>query len=200
MPLITDWLMVGITAVYVVATVFICIYNGRSAKATREQVAESERQFEETKRLECMPFLQLEVTPDVQKPMFEIEIPFFKEDAEDTIYAILWLKNLGNGTATNIVYSWKCTQLNIADAGYPPINAIMRGDKYCFQLTFEVDDDDTELPSSLLVFQYDDLLGNTYEQQAVLCFEERELIRCEMNPPTFLGQVFFKKSSDDKKE
>jgi hypothetical protein len=30
MPLITDWLMVGITAVYVVATIFICIYNGRS--------------------------------------------------------------------------------------------------------------------------------------------------------------------------
>ena len=85
MPLITDWLMVGITAVYVVATIFICIYNGRSAKATREQVAESERQFEETKRLECMPFLQLEVTPDIQKPMFEIAVPFFKEEAEDAI-------------------------------------------------------------------------------------------------------------------
>ena len=52
MPTVTDWLMVGITLVYVVATIFICIFNGRSAKATREQVAESQRQFDETKRLE----------------------------------------------------------------------------------------------------------------------------------------------------
>lgn len=193
MPLITDWLMVGITAIYVGATIFICIFNGRSARATREQVAESERQFEETKRLECMPFLQLEVPAEIQKPLFEIEIPFFKEKAEDTIYAILWLKNLGNGTATNIVYSWRCWQLNIADSGYPPINAIMRGDKYCFQLTFEVEDDGNEIPSNLLIFQYDDLLGNTYEQQVSLCFEERELVRCEMNPPSLLGQVSFKK-------
>ena len=46
----TDWLMVIITAVYVVATIFICIYNGKSAKAAREQLAESQRQFNESNR------------------------------------------------------------------------------------------------------------------------------------------------------
>ena len=61
MPMITDWLMVGITGIYVIATIFICIFNGKSAKATREQVAESHRQFEETKRLQVMPFLQISV-------------------------------------------------------------------------------------------------------------------------------------------
>lgn len=33
MPLITDWLMVVITFVYVIATIFICWANIKSAKA-----------------------------------------------------------------------------------------------------------------------------------------------------------------------
>lgn len=50
MPTITDWLMVGITFAYVVATVAICWANIKSAKATREQVAEVKRQFDEANR------------------------------------------------------------------------------------------------------------------------------------------------------
>lgn len=50
MPSITDWLMVVITLVYVVATIFICSANIKSAKATRDQLAESKRQFEEQNR------------------------------------------------------------------------------------------------------------------------------------------------------
>lgn len=50
MPTITDWLMVIVTAVYVVATIFICLANIKSAKATREQVAEAKREFEESNR------------------------------------------------------------------------------------------------------------------------------------------------------
>lgn len=41
---ITDWLMVIITFVYVVATVIICVFNGKSAKAAREQLAEAQKQ------------------------------------------------------------------------------------------------------------------------------------------------------------
>ncbi len=47
MPTITDWLMVVITTVYVLATIFICRANIKSAEATREQVAESKREFDE---------------------------------------------------------------------------------------------------------------------------------------------------------
>ncbi|MGI6014727.1 MAG: hypothetical protein ACOX7K_10745 [Oscillospiraceae bacterium] len=45
-----DWLMVIITAVYVVATIFICKANIKSAEATKEQLAESKHQFEENNR------------------------------------------------------------------------------------------------------------------------------------------------------
>lgn len=48
--MITDWLMVVITAVYVIATIFICMANIKSAKATREQLAEAKRQYEEEHR------------------------------------------------------------------------------------------------------------------------------------------------------
>ena len=50
MPTITDWLMVIITGIYVIATIAICWANIKSAKATREQVAEAKRQFEESNR------------------------------------------------------------------------------------------------------------------------------------------------------
>ena len=43
-------LMVTITFVYVIATCFICWANIRSAKATRDQLAESKRQYEEENR------------------------------------------------------------------------------------------------------------------------------------------------------
>ena len=44
------FMMVVLTAVYVIATIAICLFNYKSAQATREQVAESARQFEETNR------------------------------------------------------------------------------------------------------------------------------------------------------
>lgn len=189
MPLITDWLMFGITFVYVVATIFICIFNYRSAKATREQVEESQNQFYESKRLECMPFLQLEIPQDTQRPLFEILLPFYKDESSDTIYKVLWLKNLGNGTATNITYAWQHKDFDINETGYPPINAVMQGDKYCFQFTIDVDENIDDIPQKAIIFQFDDLLGNTYEQKVILCFEECDLVRCETDTPQFKGKI-----------
>lgn len=39
-PSITDWMMVAITVVYVIATIAICIANFKSAKATKQQLEE----------------------------------------------------------------------------------------------------------------------------------------------------------------
>ena len=47
---LTDWLMVVITCIYVVATIFICIYNYKSAKASKEQLAEMKKQYNEENR------------------------------------------------------------------------------------------------------------------------------------------------------
>lgn len=50
MSISTDWLMVIITAIYVVATILICVYNAKSAKAAREQAKQMRIQFELTNR------------------------------------------------------------------------------------------------------------------------------------------------------
>ena len=84
-PSITDWLMVGITFVYMLFTIGIFIANIWSSKSAknqleetkkqmeeskiqfekqisemRAQLNESKRQFKETNRLSCLPFLQIE--------------------------------------------------------------------------------------------------------------------------------------------
>lgn len=51
-----DWAMVLITFVYVVATCFICYFNHQSAKASREQLAEMKKQFDEENR----PIIEVE--------------------------------------------------------------------------------------------------------------------------------------------
>ena len=45
-PSITDWIMVIVTIVYVIATIFIFVANHKSAKASKEQLEESKRQFD----------------------------------------------------------------------------------------------------------------------------------------------------------
>lgn len=45
--MITDWIMVIITTVYVIATILICIYNGKSASAAKEQAEVAREQIDE---------------------------------------------------------------------------------------------------------------------------------------------------------
>lgn len=53
--------MAILTFVYVIATIFICRYNAKSASATKEQIKESQRQFEENIRANVIPrFITLE--------------------------------------------------------------------------------------------------------------------------------------------
>ena len=80
-----------ITVVYVIATVFIYSANKKAANASRAQIAESQKQFEETKRLECMPFLQMEISHDNHRFDFEMELPFCNENSEYNISKIVKL-------------------------------------------------------------------------------------------------------------
>jgi cell division protein FtsL len=79
MPTITDWLMVAITLIYVVATIFICIANIQSAKASREQMEESKRQFY-----------------TINRPIVSVELVGLKRS-----FWVLKFTNHGNQTAFN---------------------------------------------------------------------------------------------------
>ncbi len=49
------FIMAVLTLVYVVATIFICIFNGKAASATRAQIQESKEQFREANRPNIIP-------------------------------------------------------------------------------------------------------------------------------------------------
>ena len=104
---IANWLMVGITAVYVIATIVICIFNWKAVKATREQVAESKRQLEESKRqheeskrLQLMPFL----TVESKNGLISLPVTSDAKPGTRTTESGIIIKNIGLGTAHNLQY------------------------------------------------------------------------------------------------
>ena len=52
-----DWVMVIITGIYVIATILICCANIKSANATKEQLAEMQKQYAEANR----PAIEMEL-------------------------------------------------------------------------------------------------------------------------------------------
>lgn len=77
--------MIVITTVYVIATIFICIFNYKSSKSTNEQLLEMKKQYNE----EFRPFLKIE-----------------KQDRKhDEI--VFKIKNIGIRSAFNISVEFK---------------------------------------------------------------------------------------------
>lgn len=202
MPLVTDWIMVGITAVYVVATVFICWANIRSAKATREQLAKSQQQLEEsrkqfeisqiqieeTRRLEHMPFLMLDFPFQIEEPpVCEIELTA-DLNADESGYRIAFLKNIGNGTATNIVYSWKYGE--IFECEPFPVSSIMKADGLLFQITI-FHDGLQEESTGTLTLQFDDLMEQSYEQDINVKFENGIVTNVDVCSPKYRGTILY---------
>lgn len=81
MPLITDWMMVGITLIYVIATIAIWRANKKSISIMEQQVAEMKKQYEEDNR-----------------PRIEIELVLLKRQ-----YFTLRFVNRGKITASDVL-------------------------------------------------------------------------------------------------
>lgn len=63
-------LMVAITFVYVVATIFICIFNAKSAKASKEQIIASQKQQEQNAGLQLYS-MRKEIISKIGKHQFD---------------------------------------------------------------------------------------------------------------------------------
>ena len=136
MPTITDWLMVGITAVYVVATIFISCANIKSANATRDQLTESKRQYEDKKRLEIMPYIQFEQTKDNANHELNLVLDSGEERTGEYILLVR-MKNIGNGTAKDIAYTYQWNNgANTHDRGAFPVQALSSGESQTIKVVF----------------------------------------------------------------
>lgn len=187
----TDWLMVIITSIYVVATVLIWCANRKSANATKEQVIMAQQHYDETKRLQALPFLQLEknnanpITSDIT-----IDLPVEKEYALFEIgFDTFLLRNVGNGSAVNLVYTWESADKTITKNDYPNINAIGANLQYSVKFSF-LASEKKEIPqlNAVLILQFEDILGNAYQQKILFDLSVKENTSSlvdfyENNPP-----------------
>lgn len=175
MPLITDWLMVIITAIYVIATIAICWANVGAAKATREQLVESRRQYEDKKRLEIMPYIQFEKSNEAFNYKLNLVL---NSGGELTGHYILnaRMKNIGNGTAKGITYIYQWDNYKHSyDKGAFPVQALSSGESQTIQIDFSYTPNkvDTEV---CFLLHYEDLLENAYSQELKVKFTYTQIL------------------------
>ena len=171
MSTITDWLMVGITSIYVIATIFICVFNAKSDKATREQIAESKRQFEETKRLEYMPCFEIHFDKMEAGPGKSIELTDKQTGVIHTLFTKYRIENISKGTAINMkcIVRSAIKDIELLTCPIVPaqkeiaINCCILADKGYFT--------DNLLHFSVKISYYD-IMNNHYEQNVELEFIE----------------------------
>ena len=172
-----NWIMVIITGVYVVATIFICIANFKSANASKKQLKESKKQFEESQRLECMPFLQLEEVVKVEGVCVSIVLPPSKDDDIFSEYAkhYFLLRNLGKGTAINLYYAWEDIYDGHDSTRCPSISAIMSGDSYQIRLETKANED----IEGWIEWHFDDMIKHHYHQRVKIKIVDNRIVECD---------------------
>lgn len=166
-------LMVLITFVYVVATVEICRANIESADANRDQLAESKRQYEDKKRLEIMPYLQFEKIEKTTFPAnYELNLVLDSGENRTAHYVlVLRMKNIGIGTAKDIVYTYQwdnCTQSH--DRGSFPVQALSSNESQVIKIVFAHQVGTPDNREACFILRYRDLLENKYVQHFSLKF------------------------------
>lgn len=189
MPTITDWLMVIITVIYVVATILICKFNNNSAKAAQEQVAEMKKQRADEKINSALPWFLVSVE-EFSSAKGCKESQFNEEDIIQVVAAeseeasslhsyrlVYSVRNIGHGTATKSRYTWDCP-----DGTEPPVEplfnrSLMPGESYSktVLLKFGVPKDafhdgDDLLASASIIFKTFDIYDSEYTQGVELFF------------------------------
>ena len=173
MPTITDWLMVGITAVYVVATIAIWIANNKSAKASREQLEETKRQYEDKKRLEIMPYIQFEKSSGLGNYTLNLSLDSSKNSSESYNW-ILRMKNIGNGTAKDIKYTYEWDDgKEEYDRSTFPVQALSAEENQSIRIYISCASDGKD-KSANLTFRYNDLLNHPYTQELSIKFKRTQ--------------------------
>ncbi len=171
-------LMVLITFIYVVATVEICRANIKSAEATREQLVESKRQFDETKRLEHMPYLQASFgewkTGDEHSsclPDMWLNINHHSNENDVSSGMSMDITNIGLGLAVNLKCKWVSGEMT-ADK-HLSATLLRQADRCTSTFIISTDKpcEKTQFAKAALVICFDDFLGNHYEQTIEVSFE-----------------------------
>lgn len=177
-----------ITVVYVVATIFICWANIKSANASKDQVKaakeqtkaanrqleEMKREYEDTKRLQMMPYFEILVHDDIRDFVECIGLAISDRKAENStvIDRRVSIKNIGLGVAKDFTYTW-CNLDGSYHRNDLDFTAFAPGDEKSIYFDFyaEHKDDFSEYEAPVsIVFTYRDLLENKYNVEFKMLF------------------------------
>lgn len=189
---VTDWLMVGITTVYVIATICIWVANNRTAQASNDQLEESKRQFNENRRLDVMPYLQFEAYND---PLYDysLDLALFGHNLSGTYTCKFCIKNIGRGTAKDISYTW----INF-EGQYDrpfPFSTLQNREKYIIKTNFGYELKEPPQNKACFDLRYKDLLEHEYSQKIEFLFSYDLgnnlicLTKMVTNPPVLAEQT-----------
>ncbi len=102
-----DWIMVGITTIYVIATVIMCYLSYKTFELTKQQLLESLKQRQTNE----MPYLQVKlVDKDMKSNGCDCIMLFSGEMDDDTNIRNSFsfvITNMGRGIAKNVTYDWE---------------------------------------------------------------------------------------------
>jgi len=184
--IVTSIVMVIITSIYVYATIRIQKANEKAVNASKEQLAESKRQFNETRRLDIMPYLQFEREDGIQSN-YSMNLVLFGSNLKGHYRFRVILKNIGKGTAKDIHYFW-----NNFEGHYPrqfPICALQNGDRTSIDISFAYELKPFEQTVATFEMMYKDLLENEYSQLIEFEFgydsqrQSTTMVGMRTNPP-----------------
>ena len=185
MSTITDWLTTIFTGAYLVATILIYWMNRRSVKAMHDQLDESKKQYEETRRLQVMPYLHAIIKEceydDEEKELYprgdfvtfkdySITLPFTEEDNPDIIRVDKYLLLVNNGLGilhhAEISWTWEWHTTELAKTFCNDIVIAPHGKwGVIIALYFNRNRDISECKDYKIFIKFMDLLGNKYKQE-----------------------------------
>ena len=190
--------MVAITAIYVIATIVICVFNYKTAKAANLQIQESKRQFDETRRLQIMPYLQVTITPkkdgEIWNPVPEAWFIISDSDKDNIVRSDYYIsfENIGLGMLHHTKILWNSVRKH--NDGYPAMDIVMainspwRITGAFFAERAESDDPfkAKRIDCSIDV-THEDLIGNLYSQKVEMLFlihhTKIDLVHYSITPP-----------------
>ena len=193
-------IMIILTAAYGITTIAIWVANYHSANASKAQLEESKRQYEETKRLQIMPYFRVEFEKWIPTHHENEIIPHYclklsnilqKED-EIIGHCSIKVTNIGMGMAIDPIC--KSNQEDTMET-ILLAKTILKCDDYDvwdFLIYSGKNEINTEIKRSLR-FEFDDFYGNHYYQDLyIVFFVEKYNIKInsyKMQVPKFIDKL-----------
>lgn len=177
-----DWALVLITLIYAGFTIGIFLSNRKANELTRKQLDDSKRQYEESKRLEIMPYFRVECkvgTPFDRGAHLIIPYLVYNKSDGDVSRFKLILENVGLGTAKNISHFWAIEEyanMQKVEEEHESPSAIKVGESVTlvYQIWHPTLEMLQERKISSVKFVvglvYEDLLSTKYERKILITF------------------------------